>query len=702
MKIERFAIRILLVVMLGAGAAAAQMTPWQQWTFLPPAQMDEIIGEISGETALRHIMTMSGVPRDRKPAEYAGTFWEAQYVLDRLQEYGLKDAEILRYPGGETWDGAKGELWETSPGRRKIASYRDLTAMLVPGSTPADATAELVWVGDGEEKDFAGIDVAGKIVVTSGPAWRVHMAACLQKGALGIVSFASPREFFDPLQIPWGGIGNRRGGPAAGTKFAFCLPPREGVFLRDRLKNGEKITVRAVVESSQQKYEQQVVTASIPGTDPGAFEVILTAHMFEGYTMFGANDNTSGCAAILEAARTLQMLIDEGRLPRPKRTIRFLWAPEISGTISYVNAHPDEIARALCNINLDMVGIRLTKSLAFFCFMRTSYGNPHFINDVMENVYRYVGEATRNYVTNPTGEGMNRRIVAPSGSEEPMYYYVGTDFGASDHAVFNDWAVGVPGIVMNTWPDQWYHTSEDRPDKIDPTQMKRAAIITAASAYTIASADDRTAGHIGAEIFGNASGRLGHQLERGLDEMRKAAQDAFPAVVKKTRGYIEAAAINERATLDSVLQLATDQAKFGRYLDGLKAAVTAAEKADLQAFDENAKLTAAVLGLKSVVLKLDDLEARAAKITPKPLPKVRQGGFRGYEAAIREVLKTKGEGALDKARRLPAEEINLLCNGRNSVLAVKKMLDTQNREETPLQEILDYLEILKEAGLIAY
>lgn len=702
MKIERFAISALLVLAVGAGAADAQMTPWQQWTFLPPAQMDEIIGEISGETGMRHIMTMSGHPRDRKADEYAGTFREAQYVLDRLLEYGLKDAVLLRYPGGETWDGIKGELWETSPGRRKIASYQDLTAMLVPGSMPAEVTAELVWAGEGEEKDFAGMDVSGKIVVTSGPAWRVHGIACGTKGALGLISFASSRELFDPLQIPWGGIGNRRGGPAAGTKFAFALPPREGVFLRDRLKGGEKIIVRAVVESSQQRYEQQVVAASIPGTDSGASEIILTAHIFEGYTMFGANDNTSGCAAILEAARTLRMLIDEGRLPPPKRTIRFLWAPEISGTISYVNAHPEEIARALCNINLDMVGIGLTKSLAFFCFMRTSYGNPHYLNDVLENYYRYVGEATRNYVTNPTREGMNRRIVAPSGSEEPMYYYVGTDFGASDHMVFNDWAVGVPGIVMNTWPDQWYHTSEDRPDKIDPTQMKRAGIITAASAYTIASADDRTAGHIAAEIVGNAAGRLGHQLERGLEEMRKAAPEAFPATVKKTRAYLEAAAINERATLDSVRQLASDQAKFGAYLDGLKAAVTAIEKADLSAFDENAKLTAAILGLQPVVLKVDDLEVKAAKITAKPLPKVRQGGFRGYETAIREVIKTKGEGVLDKVRRLPAEEIHLLCNGRYSVLAIKKMLDTQNRGETPLPEILNYLEILKEAGLITY
>jgi hypothetical protein len=60
-----------ILVLVTAGAAVAQMTSWQQWTFLPAGQMDEIIGEISGETAFHHILTMSGYPRDRKPAEYA-------------------------------------------------------------------------------------------------------------------------------------------------------------------------------------------------------------------------------------------------------------------------------------------------------------------------------------------------------------------------------------------------------------------------------------------------------------------------------------------------------------------------------------------------------------------------------------------------------------------------------------------------------
>ncbi|MCJ7487668.1 MAG: hypothetical protein MUQ25_16090, partial [Candidatus Aminicenantes bacterium] len=182
----------LIVVALGL-PAASQMTSWLQWTFLPQAQMDEIIGEASGEAAFNHVMAMCGFPRDRKPAEYAGTFAEAQYVFDRLKDYGLTDAAILRYPGRETWDGVKGELWEVKPGRQKIASYVDLTAMLASGSSPADVTAELVWVRDGEPKDFEGLDVKDKILVTSGSAGTVHNIGCLSKGAAGVISFASPR-----------------------------------------------------------------------------------------------------------------------------------------------------------------------------------------------------------------------------------------------------------------------------------------------------------------------------------------------------------------------------------------------------------------------------------------------------------------------------------------------------------------------------
>jgi aminopeptidase YwaD len=694
-------IGLLTLALLFIGLpAAAQMTPWLQWTFLPQSLMDEIVGEASGETAMNHVMAMCGFPRDRKSAEYAGTFAEAQYVLDRLKEAGLPEAAIVRFPGGETWDGVKGELWEVKPGREKIASYTDLTAMLASGSASADVTAELVWVEEGEPKDFEGLDVKDKILVTSGSAGQVHNIGCLKMGAAGVISFASPRPLFDPLLIPWGGLYVR----GSEAKFAFQVPPREGVLLRDRLKRGEKITVHAVVEARTEKAELQDIVAAIPGTDAEAQEVIVTAHIFEGYAMFGANDNSSGSSAILEAARTLQALIAEGRLPRPKRTIRFLWAPEFSGTIPYVKSEPARMARTLCDINLDMVGDHLSRSLAFFTFMRTTYGHPHYLNDVLENYFRYVGEATRSYVTNGMDEAMARRIVAPSGSEEPMYYYVGTHFGSSDHEVFNDWAVGVPGVVLNTWPDKWYHTSEDRPDKLDPTQMKRAVIITAASAYTIAAADDVMAGRVASEIVSNASARIGHQLARGLEEMTRADAAAFPAAYKRARGYLQAASRNERATLDSVAELAADKGGFARFLAELKASVSGIETAQLRTIDQAMVRRAATLRLKPVDLRLSEAEKKAAALIPKPLAKIEANGYGGYQAAIQEARKAAGgqPAAPGRGASRNTGEIQLLCDGKTSALDIKKMLDTQFREETTIEAVVAHLELLKKAGLVSF
>ncbi|MGD8727012.1 MAG: M28 family peptidase, partial [Gemmatimonadales bacterium] len=316
------------VTVLGS-TAQAQMTPWYQWTLLPSETMDEIIGEASGETAWNTIMETGGYNKDRLADEYAGTFYETQYIYDQLVRYGIPGAEIARFPGGQVWDGIRGELWEVSPMRQKLASYQDMRAMLASGSTDADVTAELVWVGLGTAAELDAVDVEGKIVVTEGSIRSVHQAACVQRGALGVVSIANGRPFFDPLQIPWSGVGGRRGGDQE-SKFGFFIPPREAEVLKRRLLAGERITVHADVEATTREYDLEDPVAHIPGTDPDAPEIILSAHLFEGYVKQGANDNKSGSATILEVARTLHTLIDEGRIPRPRRTIRFLWGPEFS------------------------------------------------------------------------------------------------------------------------------------------------------------------------------------------------------------------------------------------------------------------------------------------------------------------------------------------------------------------------------------
>ncbi len=707
--------KVVLTALILATAvyAAAQYTPWLSWTLIPKKQMDEIIGEASGESAWSTIAEINAFNRERTDEEFAGNYLETNVVAGKLRKYGLAGVDVLSYPGGEAWRPLKGELWEEKPFRQKLASINDMLPMLASGSANTDVTAELAWVGVGSVREISEAKVAGKIVVTEGSLMRAYPVA-VQMGALGVVAISNSRPYFDPKQMPWTGISMRGMGmdmavpPAAKTrepKFAFQLPVREGDRLKQRLQTGARITVRAVVQSKMEKADLENVTCHIPGTDPKAGEIVFSAHLFEGFSKQGANDNISGSAVILETARVLNTLISEGRLPRPKRTIRFIWGSEFSGIGKWVRENRSLMESTLCNINLDMVGEWLTLNKSFFNLMRTTYGNPHYINDVMENYYRFIGEGTRERIQNRTmsGDQALLRVVAPTGSDEPFYYSIETHYGASDHEVFNDWGVGVPGIMMIAWPDQWYHTSGDVADKSDPTQLRRAVAIAAAGAYTVASADAEAASTIAAEIVSNAGRRLGHVMAVGLEAMNRADAAKLADEYRFARWTVEAAVMNEKDTLESLNELAPGNRDLASCIERQKKAVEAIGNGEGTALEEHMKVLARRLGTKPARIVLTEAEKKAASIVPRPTARIRENGYEGYRKYISGVpaaekakfpLAGKGIYLTDQT------ELQLLVNGRHSALDIKKMIDAQNERRSTIEGVMNYLQLLKLAGLV--
>ena len=98
----------------------------------------------------------------------------------------------------------------------------------------------------------------------------------------------------------------------------FSITPRGSQLLRELLKKGP-VKVRANVDSRYYAGVYPYVTGVIRGTDgANAEEVLSLGHLFEQ----GAHDNATGVASIIGAAETLNRLIQAGKLPRPKRTIR--------------------------------------------------------------------------------------------------------------------------------------------------------------------------------------------------------------------------------------------------------------------------------------------------------------------------------------------------------------------------------------------
>ena len=201
------------------------------------------------------------------------------------------------------------------------------------------------------------------------------------------------------------------------------MSPRVGRELAARLGRGEKLTFRSIVKAETFPGEMETVHAVIPGDGSSTQAVAMSGHLYEGYLKQGANDDASGCAVTLEMGRALIRLVADGKLPRPKRDIHFLWVPEISGTTAWLNKHQDVAKRLVADLNFDMEGLALAASGSMFVMHRTPDTFPTWLNDVGESMIRFIAELNRERVRyRGTGYAFTLPVVSPTGSVDPLYY----------------------------------------------------------------------------------------------------------------------------------------------------------------------------------------------------------------------------------------------------------------------------------------
>lgn len=73
--------------------------------------------------------------------------------------------------------------------------------------------------------------------------------------------------------------------------------------------------------------------------------------------------------------------------------------------------------------------------------IRTTFGKPHYIKDVMANCYRFVGEGNRERIQNRGNFNLvPRRIVAPTGADEHLCYSIEANYGASMFSLGASWS----------------------------------------------------------------------------------------------------------------------------------------------------------------------------------------------------------------------------------------------------------------------
>src|SRR5262249_31008784 len=123
--------------------------------------------------------------------------------------------------------------------------------------------------------------------------------------------------------------------------WGVVVSPAKGAELRARLAASERLEVEADFACARYATEIPLITATVPGPLPG--EILITGHLC--HPQPGANDNASGAAAVLETARVLARLAGRGALPAARRTVRFLWMPEFTGTYAWLAGGRDRSTR---------------------------------------------------------------------------------------------------------------------------------------------------------------------------------------------------------------------------------------------------------------------------------------------------------------------------------------------------------------------
>ncbi len=493
---------VMILALAMTGAARAQKPP-----LLPEKDVAALANEVSGETAKRNL---EGIARFHRQRGSQGYHSAAELVAERLRAYGLSDVAILQFPADgkiyygtqrsrPAWDAEFAELWEVHDGRApvKLASYEAEPVVLAEDSESADVTAELVDVGEGaKESDYAGKVVKGKLVLVSTQPGAVQDLAVGKFGAAGIISYAQNQKtaWWGENQdaIRWGHLDTF----SKNKTFAFMVSLKTTHALHGRLLKGEEIRLHAVVEAGQHPGNYEVVTATIPGSDPKLKdeEIVFSCHL--DHQQPGANDNASGCATILEVARTLQKLFNEGKLTHPVRTIRFVFPPEIEGTLALLNAKPDLAKRIKAVVHMDMVGGG-PETKAVFHVTRGPMSLPSFVHDVAWSFAEFVNEESYQYAA--TGEAAYS-LLSPEGGKEPLRAEFSAYTMGSDHDVYQDSSFGIPVIYLNDWPDRFIHTNLDTPANIDPTKLKSVAFIGAASGYFLANLSAQTCTEISPQI----------------------------------------------------------------------------------------------------------------------------------------------------------------------------------------------------------
>ena len=484
--------------------------------------LKKIESQVSGQRAWDLVTQISKYHRIRGGGEGSDYNRCVDWLAGGLREVNGLEVEVEQFkadgferyldwlsPVG--WRAREAELWLLEPEERLLARFSDQAVSLMPYSQGGEVESEVIFVGQGKsDEDFIGKAVEGKLVFAlGGNGAKVHREAVIKRGAIGVVVGPSRRadrmEYPDLIEV------NRlspKGEERSKVGFGFAISRRQEDELVSYFDAGKKVRMRAWVDAELIDGDMPTIDARFVGTKFPNQEIILMAHL--DHYKPGANDNASGCAGLVEIIRNISSLVERGDIPPPKRTIRFLFLPELHGAAAYASKHPDIAERGIAGINLDMIGEDYDLCKANFILTCSPYSVPGYLNDILSNLIPWL-------------EGES--FYSPKGSRYRFNYRVNEYSGGSDHVIFNDSAFLIPSVMLGH-SNVFHHTNMDTTETCDPTEMKRIISLAEAATIFLANAEDEEALKIAREVYGQAHIRMAKTTKKTLRLLQHKASDS--------------------------------------------------------------------------------------------------------------------------------------------------------------------------------
>ncbi len=373
----------------------------------------------SAQTAYAHVEHLAGVIGPR-PGGTPGNRAAAEYIASQLRQHGYQPEfqafDFLYY------EERRVEFAQLTPSQRSIAAK----AMFYSASTPpAGVEAEAVFVGLGRPQDFEGRRVRGAIVLAEPgeihPAYKVANAA--RQGAVGAVVYDD-----QPGGIVARTLGVRSAIPAVAVSH------EDGRRLVAAAREGG-VRLRLLVDGLFETRSSANVVAARRGSSRADEIIVVGAHYDSVAGSPGANDNASGVAVVLEAARVL------AATPVARTVHYVLFGVEefyLFGSMAYTKERSRGV---VAMINLDMVG----------------WGPRLMIGNSADREGAVVIAAMR--------------VAAELGIFATRFHSSGSDHYSFERA-------GVPAVFIHRGIDPYYHRPTDVASVVDPQNLEEAVRLT--------------------------------------------------------------------------------------------------------------------------------------------------------------------------------------------------------------------------------